>query len=108
MAGLGTKVLPVALSVLCVFKLPGAQQTERQPVLTRDNGKPLPFDAPRILSFPNRMGNLVGSPFQFQQHGQSGAEVSEVFPHVAGVVDDLCIIRSIQYAQKSSGLFIAT
>lgn len=41
-------------------------------------------------SFP-----LIGSYYKFSQHGQSGAWVSEVFPHMAKVVDELCIIRSM-------------
>ncbi|MCO5241688.1 MAG: DUF1501 domain-containing protein [Chitinophagaceae bacterium] len=41
-------------------------------------------------SFP-----LIGSYYKFSQHGQSGAWVSEVFPHMAKVVDELCIIRSL-------------
>ncbi len=97
---------PKAKRVIMLFMFGGPSHIDTfdpKPVLTRDNGKPLPFDAPRILSFPNRMGNLVGSPFQFQQHGQSGAEVSEVFPHVAGVVDDLCIIRSMHCTNPRHG-----
>ena len=39
---------------------------------------------------------LLGSPFQFAQHGESGQWVSEVFPLLAKHVDDLCIIRSMQ------------
>ena len=37
---------------------------------------------------------LVGSPFKFQQHGQSGATVSELWPQTAKIVDDLCFIKS--------------
>jgi hypothetical protein len=35
------------------------------------------------------------SPFTFKKYGQSGLEVSEIFPHVGGVADDLCVIRSM-------------
>jgi hypothetical protein len=38
---------------------------------------------------------MAGSIFKFQQHGNSGAWVSELFPHTAKVVDDLCIVRSM-------------
>jgi hypothetical protein len=38
---------------------------------------------------------LVGSAFEFKQHGQSGAWVSSMFPHMASIVDDLCIIKTI-------------
>ena len=42
-------------------------------------------------SFP-----LVGSALKFAQHGQSGAWVSEAFPHLAGMVDDICFIKSMK------------
>ncbi len=38
---------------------------------------------------------VTSSIFNFSQHGQSGAWVSELLPHTAGVADDLCIIRSM-------------
>jgi hypothetical protein len=38
---------------------------------------------------------LIGSYFKFAQHGKSGAWVSEIFPHLASVVDDLCIIKTM-------------
>lgn len=64
-----------------------------KPRLTIDSGKPLPFAKPALER--TRTGNLLGSPFSFKKHGQSGIEVSELFPNVAGVVDDLCVIRSM-------------
>ncbi|MGI8601636.1 MAG: DUF1501 domain-containing protein [Verrucomicrobiales bacterium] len=39
---------------------------------------------------------LLGPQFKFSRHGQSGIEVSELFPHIAGCVDDLCVIRSLK------------
>jgi hypothetical protein len=38
---------------------------------------------------------LVGSTFNFAQYGQSGAWVSELFPHMASIVDDLCFIKTM-------------
>ena len=38
---------------------------------------------------------LVGSPFKFSQHGQSGAWVSELLPEIGSVADDLCFIKSV-------------
>jgi hypothetical protein len=37
----------------------------------------------------------LGSPWKFQKYGQAGIEVSELFPHIAGCVDDLCVVRSM-------------
>lgn len=64
-----------------------------KPRLTADNGKPLPFEKPRLER--TRTGNLLASPFSFKKYGQSGIDVSELFPNVAGCVDDLCVIRSM-------------
>ena len=40
-------------------------------------------------------GKLLPSPFKFQKRGQSGIEVSELFPHVAQCIDDISVIRSM-------------
>ncbi|HWG45597.1 MAG TPA: DUF1501 domain-containing protein [Gemmataceae bacterium] len=40
-------------------------------------------------------GKLLPSPFKFAKYGKSGIDVSELFPHVARCVDDLCVIRSM-------------
>src|SRR4030095_11602882 len=64
-----------------------------KPRLAADNGKPLPFEKPKLER--TRTGNLLGSPWKFARHGASGIEVGELLPHVAGCVDDLCVIRSM-------------
>jgi hypothetical protein len=64
-----------------------------KPRLARENGRPLPFPMPRLER--TRTGNLLASPFRFRKHGQSGIEVSELFPNVASCIDDLCVIRSL-------------
>jgi len=64
-----------------------------KPRLTAEMGKPLPFAKPTLER--TKTGNLLGSPFKFNKYGQSGIEVSELFPNVAGCVDDLCVIRSM-------------
>ncbi len=43
----------------------------------------------------NNVGKVMASPWKFRKHGQSGLWVSELFPHVAECIDDLCIIRSM-------------
>ena len=40
-------------------------------------------------------GATLGSPWRFRQYGESGLPVSELFPHVAGQVDRLCVVRSM-------------
>ena len=45
-------------------------------------------------AFINPNSKLLGPKFKFARHGQTGAELSEVLPHLATVADDLCIVKS--------------
>ena len=62
-----------------------------KPMLDRHNGKPVPTNLPT----ERKTGAAMGSPFKFQKYGQSGIEVSELFAHTAGMIDDICVIRSM-------------
>ncbi len=64
-----------------------------KPRLMQDMGKPLPFEKPKLER--TKTGTLLGSPWKFKKHGQSGTEVSELFPKLAECVDDMCVIRSM-------------
>jgi hypothetical protein len=72
-----------------------------KPLLQRDDGKPLPFEKPRVQFA--KTGNLLGSPWAFKKYGGSGIEVSELFPHVAQHVDDLCILNSVHGTNPAHG-----
>jgi hypothetical protein len=63
-----------------------------KPALARYAGQALPRENPRT---ERRTGAAFPSPFSFQRHGKSGIEVSELFPHVAASIDDICVIRSM-------------
>lgn len=95
---------PKARRVIFLFMHGGPSQVDTfdyKPLLERDHGKPLPFSKPRVFSAPT--GNLLKSPFKFQQYGQSGAWVSEIFPHVARHVDDLCMINGMHGSNSRHG-----
>ena len=64
-----------------------------KPRLVRDNGKPLPFEKPKLER--TKTGNLLASPWKFSRHGQSGIEVSELLPNTASCIDDICVVRSM-------------
>jgi hypothetical protein len=64
-----------------------------KPRLAVDNGKPLPFEKPKLER--TRTGNLLASPWKFTRHGASGIEVSELLPGLASRIDDVCVIRSM-------------
>jgi hypothetical protein len=63
-----------------------------KPALQKYAGKPLP--SPNLRT-ERKTGAAFPSPFQFQKYGQSGIEVSELFPHVAASSDDIAVIRSM-------------
>ena len=43
----------------------------------------------------NRGGNWMASPFKFAAHGESGVQMSELFPNLARCADDVCVLRSM-------------
>lgn len=43
----------------------------------------------------NNVGKVMASPWKFRKRGQSGLWVSELFPHIAECIDELCVIRSM-------------
>src|SRR5437868_3159228 len=82
----------------CIFLyMPGGPSHvdlfDPKPRLISDNGKPLPFEKPRLER--TKTGNLLASPWQFCQYGESGIEVSELLPRTAACIDDICVIRSM-------------
>ena len=64
-----------------------------KPRLLKDNGKPLPFDKPKLEH--TKTGDLLGSPWKFSKHGEAGIDISELLPHTAKCADELCVIRSM-------------
>ena len=68
---------PKAKRVIFLFMHGGPSQIDTfdpKPLLTRDHGKPLPFDKPRVVS--SETCNLLQSPWKFKQYGESGIPVS--------------------------------
>jgi hypothetical protein len=63
-----------------------------KPMLEKYHGQPMPGGD---LQHERKTGNLMRSPFTFKKYGQSGMEVSEIFPHLAECVDDMCFVRSV-------------
>src|SRR3712207_226016 len=85
-----------AKRVIHLFMNGGPSQVDTfdpKPALAKYAGQNLPMPN---LKTERRTGAALPSPYKFARHGQSGIEVSEIFPHVARCVDDLCVIRSMQ------------
>ncbi len=98
---------PRVKRVIMLFMFGGPSHLDTfdpKPLLSRDGGKALPEEKrPRVVSFPNRMGNLVGSPFEFKQHGGGGVWISSLFPQLARQADDLCVINSMFCSNSRHG-----
>lgn len=95
---------PKAKRVIFLFMHGGPSHVDTfdyKPLLTRDDGKPLPFAKPRIVSSPT--DNLLASPWKFRQYGQSGLWASELFPHVAKHVDKLCMLNAMHGSNSRHG-----
>jgi hypothetical protein len=63
-----------------------------KPLLEKYADKPLPTPN---LPTERKTGAAFPSPFKFAKHGQSGLEISDLFPHLSRCADDLCVIRSM-------------
>ena len=73
-----------------------------KPLLKKYHGKPIPREIiPEARDAQASGSPAFASPWKFEKRGQSGIEISELLPHLGGVVDDLCIVRSM-YADDIS------
>jgi hypothetical protein len=84
-----------AKRVIYLFLNGGPSQVDTfdpKPKLTQYHGKTLPM---ANLKSERKTGAALGSPFTFKKYGQSGIEISEIFPKLAECADDLCVIRSM-------------
>ncbi|MEO1979048.1 MAG: DUF1501 domain-containing protein [Fuerstiella sp.] len=72
-----------------------------KPRLNAESGKPL--SGKSVGSDRDQLGTLLGSPFQFAQHGDSGIWMSELFPHLSRQADRMCVIRSLHTEGSAHG-----
>jgi Protein of unknown function (DUF1501) len=95
---------PKAKRVIHLFMAGAPSQLDLfdpKPELTRLEGKPLP---PSVIggqryAFIRPDAAVLGPRFKFARYGQCGAQLSEMLPHLAKVVDDICFIKSVQTDQ---------
>jgi hypothetical protein len=94
---------PKAKRVIYLFQNGAPSQLESfdyKPMLNTMAGQDLPASirmGQRLTGMTSNQDKfpLVGSHFTFSQHGQSGAWISELFPNIAKITDDICIVRSV-------------
>ncbi len=95
---------PKAKRVIFMFMHGGPSQVDTfdyKPELQKRHGQPFAYDKPRVVS--SETGNLMASPFKFKQYGESGIHVSEIFPEVAQLADDICFINSMHGSNSRHG-----
>ena len=91
---------PKAKNVIYLFMAGGPSHIEmfdNKPMLAKFDGTLPPADLLKgyRAAFINPNSKLLGPKFKFAKHGQAGTEISELLPHTAGIVDDLCIVKSM-------------
>jgi len=107
---------PKARRVIHVFMAGAPSQLDlfdAKPALTRLEGKPLP---PSVIggqryAFIRPDAAVLGPRFKFARYGQCGAELSEMLPHLAQVVDEIAIIKSVhtdQFNHAPAQIFLNT
>ena len=75
-----------------------------KPELQRRDGERLPFaPAKNLDASATRQAILLGSPWKFKQHGESGLWCSELFPEISKQLDNICVVRSVQSKGQSHG-----
>ena len=105
-----------AKRVIYLFMAGAPSQLETfdyKPKLTELEGKPIP---PSVIkgqryAFIQPDAAVLGPRFKFKKHGQAGAEISEVLPHLAKVVDDISIVKSVHtdlFNHSPAQLFVNT
>ena len=105
-----------AKAVIHLFMAGAPSQLElfdNKPELAKLEGKPLP---PSVIggqryAFIRPDAAVLGPRFKFAKHGQSGAELSEMLPHIASVADDICLIKSChtdQFNHAPAQIFLNT
>jgi hypothetical protein len=90
-----TMFRPRAKRIIHLFMNGGPSQVDTfdpKPSLTKYDGQRPPG---ADLKTERKTGGLMKSPFRFDRHGESGLEISEIFPHLGTCADDLCVIRSM-------------
>ncbi|MEZ5364354.1 MAG: DUF1501 domain-containing protein [Bryobacterales bacterium] len=91
----GPHFKPKAKNVLFLFMNGGVSHIDTfdpKPALTKYNGQPMPGD---YVKTERKTGSLMQSPFTFAKYGESGIEMSEIWPHLSEIADDMCVIRSM-------------
>ena len=90
------------LIIFCAGAVSQVDSFDYKPELFRHDGADPPADAPKV-TFQGPIGKLAKPFWDFKPRGQCGKMISELFPHVAELADEICFIHSL-VARNSAGL----
>jgi hypothetical protein len=107
---------PKAKSIIFLFMAGAPSQLDLfdyKPKLTQYSGQPVPEELIKGERFAFIKGTprLLGTPHTFERHGRSGAELSNLLPHLAAIVDDIAIVKSMhttQFNHAPGQIFMST
>ncbi|OWK37857.1 DUF1501 domain-containing protein [Fimbriiglobus ruber] len=88
---------PKAKAMISLFMQGGPSHMDLldpKPALEKYDGKPFPGTI-KYDNAAQASSKVLASPWKFKKHGKSGIDVSELLPHTAGVIDDVCVVRSM-------------
>lgn len=99
---------PKARSVIFLYQSGGVSHVDTfdpKPLLEKHAGKPMPLSLKRTQF--NNNGTVQPSHWGFKHHGQSGLPVSDLFPQIGGVADELCVVRGMtaKFSEHAQGNF---
>lgn len=94
-----------AKNVIYLFMAGGPSQLDMfdfKPVLQKLEGQPIPesfIKGKPFAQITEKQPKLLGTPYRFRRHGESGIEVSELLPYTASIVDDLAVIKTVKTSE---------
>jgi hypothetical protein len=98
------------LHIFCTGAVSHVDTWDYKPELIKRHGQPLPGSA-KLITFQGENGNLAQSPWKFKPRGETGKQISDLLPHLAACVDDLCFVHSLTSKTNTHGpgeMFMST
>tara|TARA_B100001123_G_scaffold319859_1_gene358636 strand:+ start:4114 stop:5532 length:1419 start_codon:yes stop_codon:yes gene_type:complete len=97
-----------AKSVVFLYMSGGVSHVDSfdpKPILREMHGQPMPMKLARTQF--DQVGNILGSYWDYKKYGESGIEMTDLFPHIAEQADDLAVIRSltVEFSEHAQGNF---
>lgn len=93
-----THFAPKAKHVVFLFMDGGVSHVDsfdEKPELSKRSGQPVKWRTDSLSQAVSANRKWLGSPWKFQSRGECGLRVSDLFPHIGGLADELCVIRSL-------------